>query len=296
MANIPKREFGKTGLKVTALGFGGGQVGDGKLPEKDAEILLNQVLDIGITLIDTARGYGLSEERIGKYLKHRRKEFVLSTKVGYGIPNYTDWTYDCIIAGVDAALARLQTDVIDIIHLHTCTLDVLKKGDVIQALEEVQKKGKAKVISYSGENDWLDYAIETHRFQSIQMSVNLCDQRIIDGGLVKATRDRLGVIAKRPIANAPWRFNERPVGNYAEEYWHRWKTMNLDPHDLPWQELAMRFSAYQPGVHTCIVGTAKLDHLKENLGYVLKGQLPENIVKEIRDSFKKHDQNWVGQV
>src|SRR5262244_1850636 len=101
--SIELRRFGNTGLTVSALGYGAGQIGDLRIDEKDVERILNSVLDCGITLIDTARGYGASEERIGKHISHRRHEFVLSTKVGYGIPGYSDWTYDCIKAGVDEA-------------------------------------------------------------------------------------------------------------------------------------------------------------------------------------------------
>ena len=111
------RPFGQTGLNVSALGFGAMHLNDERVSEQDAGRLLNQVLDLGVTLIDTARGYGLSEERIGRHLAHRRQEFVLSTKVGYGIEGVPDWTYACIMAGVEAALWRMRCEVLDIVHL-----------------------------------------------------------------------------------------------------------------------------------------------------------------------------------
>ena len=77
-----RRPFGDTGLTVPVLGFGAGGIGDPALSERDAETLLNSVLDLGVGLIDTARSYGLSEERIGRHLARRRGDFVLSTKVG----------------------------------------------------------------------------------------------------------------------------------------------------------------------------------------------------------------------
>jgi len=102
------RPFGRTGLEVPVLGFGAMQAGDPRLSEEHAARLLNHAVDLGFTLIDTARSYGLSEERIGRHLARRRDEFVLSTKVGYGIAGLPDWTYECVIAGVDAARERLQ--------------------------------------------------------------------------------------------------------------------------------------------------------------------------------------------
>lgn len=67
-----KRKYGNTGLELSILGFGAGNIGLDNDDEKDVEELLNYLIDNGINFIDTARGYNLSEERIGKYLSHRR--------------------------------------------------------------------------------------------------------------------------------------------------------------------------------------------------------------------------------
>jgi len=293
---IRKRAFGNTGFDVSLLGYGAGQVGSPSVSEKDAEMLLNAVLDSGITLIDTARGYGKSEERIGKYLSHRRKDFILSTKVGYDIPGFVNWTYDIILAGIDEALRVLQTDMIDIVHLHSCSVDMLERGEVTQALENARQSGKIRAAAYSGENEALAYAIDSGRFQAIQTSVNICDQRVMDRKLPTTVRRGIGVIAKRPLANAPWRFEKRPIANYAEEYWLRWKAMQVDPHGMAWPELALRFAAFTPGVHSCIVATLNLDHLKENMAIIEKGPLADEMIVAMRSSFKEHDHNWIGQI
>lgn len=293
---IPIREFGGAGLKVSVLGLGAGQIGDASLAETQVGNLLNAALDLGVILIDTAPSYGLSEERIGRHLKHRRNEYALSTKVGYGVPGEPDWTYDCVRRGIDLALGRLQTDYIDIVHLHSCSVETLREGRAIDALDDARHAGKIRVVAYSGENEALAFALASRRFQGIECSVNLCDQRVLETALPTASERRLGVIAKRPVANAPWRFNERPIGDYAEEYWQRWKTMNLDRAGLTWQELALRFAAYAPGVSSCIVGTANDRHLRQNAGIVAKGPLPEDVVSGIRSAFSRHSQNWLGQV
>jgi aryl-alcohol dehydrogenase-like predicted oxidoreductase len=136
------RNFGSNGFVVSALGFGAGHIGSNEISDNEAGRLLNFALDKGINLVDTARGYGLSEERIGKYLSHRRSEFIISTKVGYDIPGFQDWTYNIIIAGIDAALKRLNTDIINIVHLHTCSLQILQQGEVTDALDKAKKDGK----------------------------------------------------------------------------------------------------------------------------------------------------------
>jgi aryl-alcohol dehydrogenase-like predicted oxidoreductase len=289
------RDYGTTGLKVSVIGYGAGAIGDHRISEKKAETLLNGVLDSGITLIDTARGYGTSEERIGRYLSHCRDQFVLSTKVGYGIEGYADWTYECVMAGVDYALKSFKTDYIDIVHLHSCSLEILQQGEVIDALDEVIRQGKIRVGSYSGENEELNFAVHTNRFRSIMASVNICDQRIINRYLPIVKDKGLGMIAKRPIANVPWRFDERPYGDYSEEYWQRWKTMNLN-FGMDWLEVALRFSAFTDGVDSCIIGTTDLQHVQQNVNLINKGKLPEIIIAALKSAFIHHDKDWIGQL
>jgi aryl-alcohol dehydrogenase-like predicted oxidoreductase len=296
MNDLPRREFGRTGLMVSILGLGSAQVGGSQVSEADAERLLNGALDAGINLIDTARGYGLSEERIGKYLARRRNEYLISTKVGYGIPGHKDWTAGSVMGGIERALSQMRTDVLDIVHLHSCDLEVLRMGEVITALELARQSGKIRFAAYSGENTALDYAIATGSFQSVQFSVNLCDQRSIDGALAQAAQRSLGVIAKRPLANYFWRFEERPFGDYAEDYWLRAELMRLSPGELTWPEFVLRFAAFTPGVHSCITGTSSLDHLQENIRIVMQGPLPDAVYAQTRQAFRLADSGWVGLI
>jgi len=291
-----ERAFGQQGFSVSILGYGAGHIGDPSLNEAHVGTLLNQVLDLGITLVDTARSYGLSEERIGRHLAHRRDEFVLSTKVGYGIPGLEDWSYDCVSAGINAALKRLRTDHLDIAHLHSCPLQTLQQGDAIRALHQARDQGKLRVAAYSGENAELQWAIESGQFGGVECSVNLFDQRCLEHALPLAQARGIGVIAKRPLANAPWRFANRPGGDYCEEYWLRWQAMALKANDMDWQELALRFAVHAPAVSSAIVGTASIDHLLQDKGYADRGPLPSARFDCLRQSFRRHDDDWVGQI
>jgi aryl-alcohol dehydrogenase-like predicted oxidoreductase len=293
--SLPQRDFGNKGFKVSIIGLGTGHIGDQRLPETNAEYILNHALDIGITLFDTARAYGSSEERIGKYLSRRRDEIIISTKVGYGVEGYQDWTYDCIIAGVDEALKLLRTDFIDIVHLHSCPLIILQQGDVIEALNRTKEKGKIKAVAYSGENEALEFAIYSTLVDSIQTSVNICDQRNLNSHIRKAKERNMGVIAKRSIANAPWRFKERPSGHYCEEYWLRWQKMNFD-FDIEPEELFLRFTLYTPGIDSGLIGTTSIEHLDLNVKIALKGKLPDDVIVSIRNTFAENDDNWIGLV
>ena len=289
------RQFGNSDIFVSPIGYGAGFIGSDELSNNEVNTLLNAILDSGINFIDTARGYGNSEERIGASIGHRRSEFILSTKVGYGIEGQQDWTYDCIIAGVDAALLKLKTDYIDIVHLHSCPKYTLEQTDIIAALDRCIEAGKVRLAAYSGENDDLDYALHSGRFASLMTSINVFDQRFIDRSLWEAKQKGLGVIAKRPIGNAAWRFQEQPTGDYCEEYWHRFKAMAFEP-EMPWIEFAVRFTAFIYGVDTCIIGSTNIKNIKNNILAVENGKLPDELVERARSSFRQHDNNWIGQL
>jgi aryl-alcohol dehydrogenase-like predicted oxidoreductase len=281
---------------VSVLGFGAGHVGSPDLSEQDAAALLNGVLDAGINLIDTAPSYGVSEERIGRHLHGRRHEFVLSTKCGYGVPGVEDWTPECITRGVDLALGRLRTDVLDVVHFHSCPVETLQRPGLIEALVRAVEAGKVRSAAYSGDNAALEYALGTGAFTTVQTSVNLFDQRAIDRGVAQARARGVGVIAKRPLGNAPWRFGERPEAHDISVYWDRMRAMNLDPRGLDWSELALRFTAHVPGVSTCIVGTGRLENLRRNLDALERGPLPDSHAHVIREAFRRNDMGWDGMV
>lgn len=291
-----KRKFGNTGIEVSLLGFGAGHIGSDSQNEKEIERFLNEILDLGINLIDTARAYGLSEQRIGKFISHRRKEYILSTKVGYDVEWKPDWTYESVIGGIDQALKLLNTDYIDIVHLHSCQKEILEQGDVILALEHAKQSGKIRIMAYSGENDALDYAIRSNRFGSIQCSVNICDQRGIGTLLSDAAEKGLGVIAKRPIANALWRFSGPPLGHYSIEYWYRMQKMKPDfPISDP-ADTAIRFTAFAPGVSTSIIGSADIGHVREMINSIEKGPLDITLQNQVQSAFRLHDDNWIGLI
>src|ERR1700674_5478354 len=131
MADLPKRQLGRTGLQVTALGYGSMELRGAPrardTTDAQAETILNAVLDAGINFIDTSIDYGVSEERIGRYISHRRSEYYLASKCGCLVGALTApvgqvsphvFTRDNIIAGVEQSLARMKTDHLDLVQFH----------------------------------------------------------------------------------------------------------------------------------------------------------------------------------
>lgn len=289
------RKFGRTGLSVSPLGFGAGQIGDDFLTERDAEYLLHSLPDLGINMIDTARGYGLSEERIGKYLAHRRDEFILSTKVGYGIEGTEDWTYDCIIKGVDTARKQLRTGVIDIVHLHSCSEYILRNNGVLDALLECCHRGWLKVPAYSGENEDLAFALSSGIIQSLQTSVNIFDQKSLRMYIPGAKELGMGIIGKRSLANVCWHHQTQPHGHYCEQYWLRMKKLQYKT-DIPYHELLIRFAVFSGGADTSLVGGKNHDNIKRNIAIVEKGPLPDEVIQMILTRYQEIGSNWEGLI
>lgn len=293
---VAARPLGATGLSVSAVGLGAGRIGGDEVDDRDVDRLLGAALEVGVTLVDTARSYGLSEERLGRALAGRRDRVVLSTKVGYGVPGVPDWTARCVELGVDAALGRLGTDRLDLVHLHSCGLDVLERGDVVDALGRAVAAGKVRVAAYSGEGDALAWAVRSGAFGSVQCSVSVVDQAVLDGSVAEAARRGVGVVAKRALGNAPWRFGERPAEPDVAEAWDRFRALALDPGALDWTELFARFAAFAPGVSAVLVGTRSIANLEAAVRAAGRGPLDADRVAALRAGFARVGADWGGRI
>jgi aryl-alcohol dehydrogenase-like predicted oxidoreductase len=291
--SMTPRALGDTGIMASPLGLGAGHIGAPEHSEAEVARLLHAALDAGVTFIDTARGYGLSEERIGRHLAGRRGEVVLSTKVGYGVPGHEDWTPGCVRAGVEAALGRLRTDHVDVVHLHSCPADVLAHGGVVEVLADAKRAGKIGAVAYSGENEALAHALTDGLIEVVQCSINAFDQGAARG-VLRGTRR--GVIAKRPLGNAPWRFAGEPHGHYAHAYWRRMRAMGFDPGELGWREVALRWAVHHSGAHTAIVGTSRAEHLLENAEVAARGPLPAEVAAALEAAYDAADEGWRGEL
>jgi len=288
--------FGETGLEVSRLGLGCGALGDARLGEREAERLLLGALDLGVTFFDAARSYGLAEERLGRHLGSRPDGVVLSTKGGYGASGAEDWTPLAVTRGIDEALARLRADRIDVFHLHSCPLEVLRREGLLDALERARAAGKIRVAAYAGDNDALAWAVGAPVFGSVQCSVSVFDQHALRESLPRARARGLGAVAKRPLGNAPWRFADRPEGTDAAFSWDRMRALAVDRGPLAWDALALRFAAFAPGVSCVALGTTSLDHLRAAARHLDDGPLPDDVVARLRARFDAVGAAWPARI
>ncbi|MCG7381165.1 aldo/keto reductase [Paenibacillus sp. ACRRY] len=294
------RQYGNTGMKVSTLGFGGSEIGS-SVSKQDVETLLNTALDAGLNVIDTAECYGNSEELIGEVLSHRRDDYYLFTKCGHaaGVDG-PDWDPKVLEQTIDRSLRRLKTEYVDVIHLHSCSEEVLRQGAVIEVLQRAKEAGKTRFIGYSGDTTDALYAIGTGVFDSLETSLNIADQEAIDLTLPEARKRNMGVIAKRPIANAAWTFDTLSEDAYPFVYWRRLQELGygfLTGNDVQSAvETALRFTLSTAGVDTAIVGTTKPNRWQQNADLVAKGALPHELYDEIRTRWKEiAGSDWTGR-
>lgn len=287
-------------MEFSVLGFGGAEIGwNGERAETVAE-LLNSALDAGLNVIDTAAAYKTSEELIGKAVGHRRRDFYLLTKCG-ALDAFTreDWSKKGILETIENSLRNLKTDHLDLAQLHSCSAEILRRGDCIEGLQRAQEKGYTRFIGYSGDNDAAKYAIESGVFDALQTSVSIADQSPIDGNIPLAAEKGLGVIAKRPIANAVWRHDAPPPDSYHHEYWERIQKLKFEFLNKSLEAataFALRFTLSIPGIDTLIVGTTRPQRWQENAGYVAEGNLSGEEFEAIRDRWREvAGESWVGQ-
>ncbi|TVQ27109.1 MAG: aldo/keto reductase [Spirochaetaceae bacterium] len=294
------RTLGRTDLVVSRLGVGLSEVGF-ELTSADvdrAAAVLNAALDAGITFLDTAACYNVSEELLGKAVSHRRSEFVLATKCGHVAGGYEgeSWTRATVRDSIDRSLERMRTDHLDLVQLHSCGVDVLERSGVIDELERARDAGKTRFIGYSGDNDAALFAVRTGRFDTLQTSFNPTDQKARYELFGEARARSMGIIAKRPIANGAWRAESSP-SDYASEYFTRYRAMAGDgalagePDDRI--ALALGFTLAHEEVDVAIVGTKNAAHMRSNIELVSAGlSIDPSLLTELHSRFDRLGADW----
>ncbi len=291
------RTLGKTGMSVSVLGFGAAEIGFRGVPVDVVDRLINGALDAGLNVIDTAECYPDSEEKIGQVVSSRRSEYVLFTKCGHE-GDGDNWNPKKMDAHVDRSLKRLKTDRVDLLQLHSCTEEKLRQGDVIDVVKRARDAGKTRFIGYSGDSRAALYAVETGIFDTLQISLSIADQESIDLAVPAAKARNMGVIAKRPIANAIWKETSKP-DPYYQPYWERFQKLQYDFLKGDMRQAvstALRFTVSVDGVHTAIVGTTQPDRWRQNAELLEAGPLDPGSVQAIRSKWKSVSAaDWLGQ-
>jgi aryl-alcohol dehydrogenase-like predicted oxidoreductase len=292
MADLPKRELGRTGLQVTMLGYGAmelrGAPRGRDVTETQAETILNAVLDAGINYIDTSIDYGLSEGRIGRYIAERRSEYYLASKCGClvsaapvprGQRNSHVFTRDNILAGVEQSLARMHTDHLDVLQFHASpSRQTLEEHGAVEAVLELKQAGTVRFIGMSSTFPNLSDHIAMGVFDVFQIPYSAV-QREHEAVITAAAEAGAGIVIRGGAAKgAP------AEGKQAGMQWERWQQAHLDDllSGMTSMEFILRFTFTHPDMDTNIVGTVNPAHLQDNLNVLRQGPLPPDLYAEAK--------------
>lgn len=299
--------FGRTGLEVSIAGLGcGGHSRLGKArgaSEAQSIAVVRRALDLGINYIDTARSYG-TEEIVGKALEGRREAAIVSTKIEPRQRSSGAWlSPDALRAGIDASLARLRTDHIDVFHLHgvSSESETYSREQLLPVLREVRKTGKIRFLAVS-ESFATDPRHEVllssldDGYDVFMVGFNLLNQTAARV-LFKETQARgIGVevmFAVRRVLSDPRALVEL-VATLVRE--GRLPADAVDPQDplgflvhaggaLSVVDAAYRFARHQAGVHVVLTGTGSTEHLEANVASLSRGPLPPHDLEKVARLF-----------
>jgi L-galactose dehydrogenase len=298
------RELGKTGLKVSALGFGASSLGSVFRPivEADGIRAVHTALDLGINFIDVAPYYGLTkaETVLGKALKGvQRDRYILATKVGrYGIEEF-DFSAQRVTASVDESLTRLGIETIDLIQCHDIEFGSLDQivNETIPALRKVQAAGKVRFIGITG--------LPLKVFQSVldrtevDTVLSYCHYELNDTSLAGIipylSQKGLGVISASPLGMGLLTEQGVPDWHLAtpeiKETCARAVAYCCDRGVNPAQ-LAIQFSLANPAIASTFVGTADPEEVKQNVAW-LETPIDRQVLVEVLTILAPiHNQGW----
>jgi predicted aldo/keto reductase-like oxidoreductase len=270
---MQKRILGKTGWKISIIGFGAIKLP--RVSQKDCDALLNRAIDLGINYVDTADCYGDSEEKIGRALNRRRKEFYLSTKVD-------ERDAPGVMRKLERCLQRLKTEWIDLVLFHDVRGSdyerIFDKGG-LEALEKAKEQGKVSQIGISIHQSvsMMKKAIESGVFSALMVAYSPIDEDRLTADLIPwAHQKGIGVIAMKPLAGG--KLGESLRG------WNRKYFKGQSP-----AQASLRYILTNPHITCAIPGMTNLKELEEN---VKVGEDFRNLTSEEIGVLM----DWVGEV
>ena len=201
------RPFGKTGMKVSAVGFGCWEIGGGygSIEEEQFIHAVNRALDLGVNCFDTAEayGFGASEKSLAKALGARRKDAFVVTKFGIGYkeaPNFRDSGRARAMASVEKSLQNLNTDYVDVYMVHWPDVNT-PLDETMRALDDIVKQGKARAVGISNFRlEQIKTSVRTRRIDVAQYCWNIFDQRMQKEIFPYCEEHGIGVMAYGSLA------------------------------------------------------------------------------------------------
>jgi aryl-alcohol dehydrogenase-like predicted oxidoreductase len=261
-----------------------------EVSDQDADRLLNTILDQGINFIDTSIDYGRSEELIGRFIAHRRSEYVLASKCGCvpgaGMGREHVHTAQNIRNGVEHSLRTLKTDHLDLVQFHrSLSRDEFDAEGALSEAFALRDEGKVRFVGVSAVLPTLEEQIDMGVFDAFQIPYSAL-QRQHEDAISRASDAGMGIIIRGGVARGvPEDWEGRRYYMVSNETMRAyWDNARLDEllDGMSRTEFMLRFTLSLPGLDTTIVGTRSVEHLRDNLAAAAAGPLPDNVLDEAR--------------
>lgn len=295
------RAFGRTGIDISAIGFGCWEIGGGygSIEEAEFKAAVNRALDLGVTCFDTAEayGFGASEQALARALGSRRKEAIITTKFGVGYPdkpNARDSSRQRIVASIEQSLKNLETDYVDVYMVHWPDVNTPFE-EPMRALDDLVQQGKVRAVGISNFRlPQIETSMQTRRVDVAQYCWNMFDRRMQQEIFPYCREQGIGVMAYGSLAYGLLTGAFRPDTDFGSSDWRarrgRMGSLNLFQHlfgpdyfprnlavvedlrpiagrygkTLP--QLALRWTLSNPVISTALVGCRSVAEVEDNVG------------------------------
>lgn len=314
------RELGKTGQKVSEIGFGAwgiggnsnGAIAYGKTDDAESLLALKTAFDLGINFYDTADiyGFGHSQELLGQAFKDCRDKVIIASKVGFlDFGSMQEFTPQHIRKTLEASLHNLQMDYLDLYQLHSPPIDLVQ-SDVMSELERLKKQGKIRAIGISvrSPNEGL-VAINNFNLDAIQVNFNMLDQRALENGLLElCEKNNVGVIVKTPLCFGFLTGQYTSADSFdPQDHRRKWSANQIDKWVTAYKEIyasisdkdksinvqiALRFCLSYPSVLTVIPGMLTKGQVEENALSSIQGALSKLDLQSVISTYKINSKEW----
>ncbi len=280
---MPRRVLGRTGQRVSIIGFGSAPLGHSFQPQEVFDRVVGEALDLGINYLDTATIYDVAQERLGPIVRRNRSRLFIATKT-------RGMSRNAVLKTVEESLRLLQTDRVDLVHLHNIgDFDVERLQDQdspLAGLEEARKRGWLRFIGASGHQrvEKMAAALRTGAIDVVMPAMNFVDQHTYGYEtkvLPEARKQKAGIVAMKVLGGVPGFNYRKPV-----------------PCITP-QELvndAIRYALDVPGVAAAVIGFTSVEQVRQAV-LVAKSFKPlsaeertklESLGKELASSWGLH--------
>jgi aryl-alcohol dehydrogenase-like predicted oxidoreductase len=322
------RELGRTGWKVSEIGFGTWAIGGawGDVDDKESIKALHRSLDLGVNFFDTADVYGdgRSERLLAQLHKERREEFYIATKAGRRLDPHIASGYNRqnLTAFVERSLKNLDVEALDLLQLHCPPTEVYYKPEVFGILDDLVKAGKLRFYGVSVEKvEEALKAIEYPHVQSVQIIFNIFRQRPAELFFIEAQRRRVGILARVPLASglltgkltrySKFAADDHRTYNRHGESFDRGETFSgldyeaglqavesllpLVPPGQTLTQMALRWILMFPAITSAIPGAKRPQQAEENIQAASLPPLPDRTMAGIVNVYEHYVRSHVHQ-